>query len=84
MRRFQNILYVTCGTADETDSLKQVFGLARTNATTLQVLAVCPMLPKTLGKYEAGFEAWVGGRTRTSAAKALAELKMAPDEVHTT
>lgn len=47
MRRFQNILYVTRGTEGETDSLKQALSLGRNNATTLQVVAVCPMLPRS-------------------------------------
>ena len=84
MRRFQNILYVTRGTDDETDSLKQAISLARNNGTTLQIVAVCPALPKKLREYEAGYEASVGARIRTSVSKALAELQVAPDEIHTT
>lgn len=81
MRRFQNILYVTRGTADETDALKQALSLARNNATPLQVVAVCPLLPKKLRAYQAGFEASLADRIRTSIAGARAELNIAPDEV---
>lgn len=84
MRRFQNILYVTRGIEDETDSLKQALSLARNNGTTLQVVAFCPMLPKKLREYEAGYEASLADRIRTSLAKALSELKMAREEAPTT
>lgn len=46
MRRFQNILYITRGTEDETASLKQALSLARNNATQLHTLVISPMLPK--------------------------------------
>jgi hypothetical protein len=62
MRRFQNILYVTRGAEDETDSLKQALCLARNNATQLHALIISPMLPKYLAEYEPGFERRVGFR----------------------
>jgi hypothetical protein len=84
MRRFQNILYVTRGAEEETDSLKQALSLARNNATTLKAVALCPMLPKKLGEYEAGYEASLADRMRASIANAQAELKMVPEEVRAT
>lgn len=81
MRRFQNILYVTRGTEDEGDSLKQALSLARNNATQLHVLIVAPVLPKSLGEYEASYKASLADFVRASITNTQAALKMRPDEV---
>jgi nucleotide-binding universal stress UspA family protein len=81
MRRFQNILYVTRGTEDETDSLKQALSLARNNATQLHVLIVSPVLPKSLGEYEAAYKASLADHVRASITNTQAALKMIPEEV---
>jgi universal stress protein E len=83
MRRFQNILYATRGTQDEQASLKQALSLARNNAATLQILAVCPMLPRKLGEYQAGYEASVSDRISASIANTLVDMRVAPDAVRT-
>jgi universal stress protein E len=85
MLRFQNILYVSCGTsADETDSLKQALRVARDSKATLQIVVFCPKLPKKFSRYEAGYEASLGDRMKASLEEALTHLKMAPDEVAAT
>jgi hypothetical protein len=78
MRRFQSILYVTRGTADESDALEQALSLARSNAAALHAVVICPLL------YEAGYKTSLAERVRASITNAQAALKMSPDEVHAT
>lgn len=82
MRRFQSILYVTRGTADQSDALQQALSLARNNAAALHALVVSPPLPKAFTEYGAGFETTLVDRLKGSIASAQAVLKMNPDEVH--
>lgn len=83
MRRFQNILYVTRGTQDESDALKQALSVARNNGTGLHVLVMCARLPRHLEKYEASYEESLVDHTNTSISHAQAALKMSPNDVRT-
>ena len=51
MRHYHNPLYVSRGTADETEGLTQALGLARNNGATLGVLVVCPEFPGEFPDY---------------------------------
>lgn len=84
MRRFQNILYVTRGTAEESDALEQALSLARNSAAELHAVAVSPVLPKDLEAYEAGYESSLAERIKASIASARSALHMGPEEVHVT
>ncbi|GGC08931.1 universal stress protein [Pseudoduganella buxea] len=57
MRKFQNILYISHGLADETDTLEQAFALARASEAELNILIVCPKLPYGLAQYRDTYEA---------------------------
>ncbi len=81
MRRFQNILYVTRGTADETDALKHALSQARANSASLCAFVVGPPLPKKLAELEASYEASLAERMNASIASAQSALAMQPDEV---
>lgn len=82
MLHFQRILYVSRGTADETDALKQALSLARNDAASLHAVVVSPMLPKVLREYESNYDTSLAERIRVSIADARATLKMSPEEVH--
>jgi nucleotide-binding universal stress UspA family protein len=57
MQRFNNILFVSHGVADETEALKQALSLARNNKAELKVLIVCPDFPKEMADYKGKYEA---------------------------
>lgn len=81
MRRFQNILYVTRGTADETDALKQALGQARASSASLCAFVVGPALPKKLAEYESSYEASLAERMKASIESTQTALKIRPDEM---
>jgi nucleotide-binding universal stress UspA family protein len=56
MRHYHNPLYVSHGTADETEGLKQALSLARNNNAPLGVLVVCPEFPKEFPDYRQKYE----------------------------
>ena len=84
MRRFQSILYITRGSADEGEALKQALSMARNNGADLHAIAVSPVLPKNLGEYEAGYETSLAEHIKAAIASAQSALKMSPDAVHVT
>lgn len=57
MQRFNNILFVSHGVADETEALKQALSLARNNKAELKALIVCPEFPKEMSEYKGKYEA---------------------------
>lgn len=56
MRHYHNPLYVSHGTADETEGLKQALSLARNNNAPLSVLIVCPEFPDDFPDYRKKYE----------------------------
>jgi nucleotide-binding universal stress UspA family protein len=84
MRRFQSILYISRGTADESNALKQALSLARHNAAALHAVVICPLLPGDLGEYEADYKTSLAERIRASITNAQAALGMSQEEVHAT
>jgi len=56
MRHYHNPLYVSHGTADETEGLKQALSLARNNNAPLGVLVVCPEFPEKFPDYRKKYE----------------------------
>jgi universal stress protein E len=56
MRHYHNPLYVSHGTADETEGLKQALSLARNNGAPLGVLVVCPEFPEEFPDYRKKYE----------------------------
>jgi len=56
MRHYHNPLYVSHGTADETEGLKQALSLARNNNAPLGVLVVCPEFPDDFPDYRKKYE----------------------------
>ena len=51
MQKFHNILFVSRGTGDDTESLKQALSLARNNQAQLEVRVISPEIPASLGDY---------------------------------
>jgi len=56
MNTFHNILYITHGTTNETDGLKQAVSLARNNQAPLKVMVICPEFSDSLPDYKTKFE----------------------------
>lgn len=52
MQKYQSILFVSTGMADETDALKQALSIARNNQSTLHALIIHPKFPKQIADYE--------------------------------
>jgi len=56
MRHYHNPLYVSHGTADESEGLKQALSLARNNSAPLTVMIVCPRFPDRFPDYRKKYE----------------------------
>ncbi|SHO59325.1 universal stress protein [Vibrio quintilis] len=56
MRHYHNLLYVSHGTTDETEGLKQALSLARNNDAPLKVLIVCPDFPAEFPGYQKDYQ----------------------------
>jgi nucleotide-binding universal stress UspA family protein len=56
MRHYHNLLYVSHGTGDESEGLKQALSLARNNQAPLKVLVVGPEFPKEFPEYQKKYE----------------------------
>lgn len=52
MHHYQNLLYISHGTENETEGLKQALSLARNNQSPLKLLVMCPSFPNYQKKYE--------------------------------
>lgn len=66
MRHYHNLLYVSHGTADETEGLKQALSLARNNEAPLTVLVICPKFPDNIPDYRQKYEASLIEQTEAS------------------
>lgn len=80
-RKFQNILYLSRGNVDETESARQALGLARHESAELHTLVVGPTLPKDLAYYESNYRAALSQRAETALANAGVALRMEPETV---
>ncbi len=56
MHHYHNLLYVSHGTSDETEGLKQALSLARNNEAPLKVLVVSPEFPEDFPEYQKKYE----------------------------
>ena len=54
--RFHNILYVSHGTGEETEALKQAFSLACTNRAALNILVIHPDLPREMENQKENYQ----------------------------
>lgn len=66
MRHYHNLLYVSHGTADETEGLKQALSLARNNNAPLSVLVVCPKFPDEFPDYRKKYEEFLLAQAEAS------------------
>lgn len=76
MQQFHNILFVSRGTGDETESLKQALSLARNNQVPLEVLVVSPEFPADLADYEKAFQDSLAERVKKSIQVARTTLNL--------
>lgn len=84
MRSFNNILYVSHGTADETAGLKQALSLARNNKAPLRVLVACPEFPKKMHDYKRKYEEALLAQVNASIAATRDEIELSSDEIEIT
>lgn len=76
MKKFHNILFVTRGLADETETLQQALSVARDNKSELKALIVCPEFPKEMAEYKGKYEASLVEQVRNSIQAAYVTLNM--------
>ena len=81
VKKFHNILYVSFGTDNETDGLKQALSLARNNQSPLKVLVLCPQLPETLGDYRENYKKFLVGNIEAVIKTTRSTLKMEESDV---
>lgn len=56
MHHYHKLLYISYGTVDETEGLKQALSLARNNKAPLKVLVICPEFPDNFPDYKKKYE----------------------------
>lgn len=76
MRHYHNPLYVSHGTTDETEGLKQALSLARNNGAPLSVLVVCPEFPKEFPDYRKKYEESLIAQTEASIRSTKEAIKL--------
>lgn len=81
MRHYHNLLYVSHGTADETEGLKQALSLARNNEAPLKVLIVSPEFPKEFPDYRKKFEESLLAEAKSSIKSTKEAIKLEEDVV---
>jgi hypothetical protein len=74
MQKYQDILFVSTGMADETDALKQALSLARNNQANLTALIIHPKFPSHLADYEKKHEQALMDELRTTIQKVGQEI----------
>jgi universal stress protein E len=84
MRKFQNVLYVTRGMANESDAIKQALEVARNDAAALHAVVVSPELPKEMLEYKQAYEASLAGGVAAAIASAQTSLQIDPSQVQVT
>ncbi len=81
MQRFNHILFVSHGVADETEALKQALSLARNNKAKLTALIVCPEFPKEMSDYKSKYEASLIQQLETSIQATCEAIKVTQADV---
>jgi len=84
MRNFNNILYVSHGTTNETEGLKQALSLARNNDAPLRVLVACPELPKRMADFRKKYEESLLEQAEASIDATRDAIEVSPNEVEVT
>lgn len=84
MRRFQSILYVTHAASDGGSALEQALFEARQNEASLDVLVICPPLPRALERYLADYEGALRGNLRAAILNAQRSLGIGAADVAVT
>jgi universal stress protein E len=81
MRHYHNPLYVSHGTADEAEGLKQALSLARNNNAPLNVLVVCPEFPDEFPDYRKKYEESLIAQVEASICLTKEAIKLEEDSV---
>jgi nucleotide-binding universal stress UspA family protein len=56
MKHYRNLLYISHGTSNETEGLKQALSLARNNDAPLCIMIISPEFPKEFPEYEKKYQ----------------------------
>jgi len=84
MRYFNNILYVSHGTSDETEGLKQALSLARNNKAPLKVLVACPEFTKNVPDFRKKYEDSLVEQAKASISATMDAIKIESGTVEVT
>ncbi len=76
MRHYHNLLYVSHGTMDETEGLKQALNLARNNGAPLKILIVRPAFPDKFPEHRKKYEESLLEQTKTLVKATQAAIKI--------
>ncbi len=81
MMEFRNILFVSHGVGDESESLKQAMSLARNNKAALKVLVLCPEFGRLPPEYREKYESSLVEQLKSSIDSARAALRIGEIEL---
>ena len=78
MNNFRKILYVSLGTGDDTEGLKQALSLTRNNNAELKILLVTPSFPDKMKDHQTKIEDLMLQQVQNNAAGVMAALGITP------
>jgi len=81
VHHYHNPLYVSRGSADETEGLKQALSLARNNNAPLSVLVVCPEFPDDFPDYRKQYEESLIAQAEASIRSTKESIRLEQDAV---
>lgn len=84
MHQCRKLLYVSHGTTNNTEGLKQALSLARNNDAPLAILMLCPEFPKELPDYQKTYEEVMCKQMRESVEAIREALKLSHDAIAVT
>lgn len=76
MRHYHHLLYISHGTSDETEGLKQALSLARNNESPLNVLVISPEFPTDFPEYQKKYEESLLAQVEASIKSTKASIKL--------
>ncbi len=80
MRRLQSILYVSTGTTDDSDALKQALRLSMNHEAPLHAVVISPALPRRFINYAAAYESSLTERFAASLEKAVTAVRLSRED----
>ncbi len=84
MQQYRNLLYISHGTTDETEGLKQALSLARNNNAPLKVLVITPSFPNDFPDYQKKYEEALLAQVEDSIRQSKETIRLGDQDINLT